>query len=554
MKKFLLSIFAVMLAVFSVQAEEVTFNFKDLYGSATVNSPESKTVGGITISYAKNSASTAPAFNKDGTLRLYYGSGKGGSATFTTDGTKKITGAVITAISTSYTPNVNYSVDGGNPTSGLWDGAVMTISNIQASNTLMIQNANTTNTQLRITSIVLTVESGAGEGSGGTPVPTFNPVSGTTFEETLEVVITATDGAAIHYTLNGEEPNTDSEIYSDPIVIDETSTVKAIAVVDGVSSSVAEATYTKVKLIDLNGCSVADAIEAYGNGQTGNATIVGYIVGTMVDNKFVPGSEGAVAANLVIADDPNETDYSKCIPVQLSSGTIRDVLNLLDTPANLGRKVTLSGSLEKYFTVAGLKSLKTAGLYWNVSEAGYATLYLGYKVVIPETVKAYLATGVAGKYVALSEVTGILPANTGLILEGEGEHLFNITSSAATVDVDANLLTGTLIDTEITKGEGNSYYILANGEEGIGFYNPIYDGDENKFNNAANKAYLVVPAEQAEGIACYSFRFGEGTTGIDEITDNREQSTAIYDLTGRRVEAITAPGIYVVNGKKVLVK
>ena len=54
--------------------------------------------------------------------------------------------------------------------------------------------------------------------------------------------------------------------------------------------------------------------------------------------------------------------------------------------------------------------------------------------------------------------------------------------------------------------------------------------------------------------ASYSFRFGEGTTGIDEITENREQSTAIYDLTGRRVEAITAPGIYVVNGRKVLVK
>ena len=547
-----------MLAVFGVQAEEVTFNFKDLYGSANVSSPESKTVGGITISYAKNSAGTAPAFNKDGTLRLYYGSGKGGSATFTTDGTKKITGAVITAISTSYTPNVNYSVDGGNSTSGLWDGAVMTISNIQASNTLMIQNANTTNTQLRITSIVLTIESGAGEGSGDTPetpVPTFNPVSGTTFEESLEVVITATD-ATVYYTTDESDPATsDTRVeYTEPFEITETTTVKAIAVVDGVSSSVAEATYTKVKLIDLNGCSVADAIEAYGNGQTGNATIVGYIVGTMVDNKFVPGSEGAVAANLVIADDPNETDISKCIPVQLSSGsTIREVLNLLDTPDNLGRKVTLSGSLEKYFTVAGLKSLKTAGLYWNVSEAGYATLYLGYKVVIPETVKAYLATGVTDKYVALSEVTGILPANTGLILEGEGEHLFNITSSAATVEVEANLLAGTLTDTEITKGEGNSYYILANGEEGIGFYNPILGEDETKFNNAANKAYLVVPAEQAEGIACYSFRF-PGTTGVEEITDNREQSTVIYDLTGRRVEAITAPGIYIVNGVKRVVR
>ena len=160
MKKFLLSILCCLLACVSIHAEEVTFNFKDLYGSTTLNSIESKTVGDITISYAKNDAGSAPAFNKDGSLRLYYNaSGNGGSATFTTVGTKKITGAVITAISTSYTPAVKYSVDGGNLTSGTWNSNTMTISGISASNTLMIQNANTSNTQLRITEIVLTVES-----------------------------------------------------------------------------------------------------------------------------------------------------------------------------------------------------------------------------------------------------------------------------------------------------------------------------------------------------------------------------------------------------------
>lgn len=45
-----------------------------------------------------------------------------------------------------------------------------------------------------------------------------------------------------------------------------------------------------------------------------------------------------------------------------------------------------------------------------------------------------------------------------------------------------------------------------------------------------------------------------GVTGIDEITENGVQSTVIFDLTGRRVESITAPGIYIVDGKKMLVK
>ena len=191
----------------------------------------------------------------------------------------------------------------------------------------------------------------------------------------------------------------------------------------------------------------------------------------------------------------------------------------------------------------------------TVSDAGWATMYLGEAVHVPAGVNAYIVTGVENGYLIKEQIAEgeAIPANTGILLENKGEYNFAKTVTY-NVTFATNLLAGTLTDTEITKEAGNSYYILANGEEGIGFYNPVLGEDETKFNNAANKAYLVVPESVATEVACYSFRFGEGTTGIDEITDNREQSTVIYDLTGRRVEAITAPGIYVVNGKKVLVK
>ena len=46
-----------------------------------------------------------------------------------------------------------------------------------------------------------------------------------------------------------------------------------------------------------------------------------------------------------------------------------------------------------------------------------------------------------------------------------------------------------------------------------------------------------------------------GTTGIDEVKgESGNVKGEIYDLTGRRIEAITAPGIYIANGRKVLVK
>ena len=85
-------------------------------------------------------------------------------------------------------------------------------------------------------------------------------------------------------------------------------------------------------------------------------------------------------------------------------------------------------------------------------------------------------------------------------------------------------------------------------------YNPILGTNTARFKNGANKAYLVLPVTESNPAAYYSLRFeGEGTTGIENV-EVENASNVVYDLTGRRVEAITAPGIYIVNGKKVLVK
>ena len=67
--------------------------------------------------------------------------------------------------------------------------------------------------------------------------PVFSP-SGGTFTDRVEVTVTtATEGASIYYTTNGAEPSTSSSLYTAPIVLTQTSTLKAIAVKSGMSTS-----------------------------------------------------------------------------------------------------------------------------------------------------------------------------------------------------------------------------------------------------------------------------------------------------------------------------
>ena len=88
---------------------------------------------------------------------------------------------------------------------------------------------------------------GSGSGSGSvTPTVNAPNFSGATqFEESTQVSMTGPTGSEIHYTLDGTVPTAESTLYEGPITLSETTTVKAIAIKDGVSSSVTSRTYTK---------------------------------------------------------------------------------------------------------------------------------------------------------------------------------------------------------------------------------------------------------------------------------------------------------------------
>lgn len=106
--------------------------------------------------------------------------------------------------------------------------------------------------------------------------------------------------------------------------------------------------------------TVSEALEAF-TGAAKPAVIKGYIVGTVNGQVYEEGCIFSGTAesktNILIADSPDETDYNNCMPVQLPSGNVRNKLNLAENPSNYKKYVELTGSLEKYFGVTGLKTV-----------------------------------------------------------------------------------------------------------------------------------------------------------------------------------------------------
>ena len=218
-------------------------------------------------------------------------------------------------------------------------------------------------------------------------------------------------------------------------------------------------------------------------------------------------------------------------------------------------------SIENQFNIIDDLGAMTTEL--TVTSAGYSTLYLDYAAEIPNDVKVYIATSVEGDRLMMTQVTGVLPAETGVIVRAkEGTYTF-VESDDTPANVDGNLLSGTATDTYIAAESGYKYYVLAKKNDLVAMYHPkLTDG---QFLNNANKAYLRLESDdlgifddetntEDEGGQLSNrlrFDFG-GTTDVEMTTDNGQRTTVIYDLQGRRVEKPTKPGIYIVNGQKVV--
>ena len=181
-----------------------------------------------------------------------------------------------------------------------------------------------------------------------------------------------------------------------------------------------------------------------------------------------------------------------------------------------------------------------------VGDASYATLYLPVDVTTDGTTKAYYIENVEGGY-AMLKATGNegteIPAFTAVLLVNSEAATSTTLSSTSGLSplTDENCLEGTLV-----KGHVDGY-VLNSIEDEIGFYKLSDTG-----TLAANRAYLPASADSS-GVKGILLNWGD-VDGIYSIVNGElKMDNVIYNLAGQRVQK-PQRGIYIVNGKKIVVK
>lgn len=215
----------------------------------------------------------------------------------------------------------------------------------------------------------------------------------------------------------------------------------------------------------------------------------------------------------------------------------------LHTGKNQGYKVVgwASSSDASHWTVEDAATIDVPT--HAVGELSYATLCVPFDATIEgsDVKAATLTLSADKKWATLNDVTGVIAAGTPVVLYG----------NAATVTLTigenyaAEPATGTLAGTFLAKTWEADDLTLGASDGKAGFYK--WAGT----TLGANRAYI--PAATANGAK--GFAFDESTvTGINQAVVNTTQTDGpIYNLAGQRVSK-AQKGVYIMNGKKVVVK
>ena len=256
------------------------------------------------------------------------------------------------------------------------------------------------------------------------------------------------------------------------------------------------------------------------------------------------------ACRFVISEDAKFTAPMKLKLNTEAYGKLALIFNNSDDAATYSR----------YFIIAndgyGLYQSKNNGTYefstteaytLTVNEYGASTLILPYASMIPHGVTAYTLAYTSGAdHVTATEVNGTLAANTPVLINAAaGPYKFSNTASVTAATTGSGThksgaLTGVYAET--TPGTG--HHILSVKNSKLGFYKTTANSKVAPYH-----AYLTATTSAP---AFLDFVYGS-TSAIETPRTELNAHGVYYNLNGQRVDHPTK-GLYIVNGKKVIMK
>lgn len=193
----------------------------------------------------------------------------------------------------------------------------------------------------------------------------------------------------------------------------------------------------------------------------------------------------------------------------------------------------------------------------SILPAGAAGTSAGATLVTPvaldftnSTIKAYIATEANAGTVSFKQVYKV-PANTALLLKAENTTVLNEIVNELdgdAEDVSENLLQGNTTNVVLESNDDTRYYVYGTHNKKAAFYYA------SAINCQAGLAYLALTAEQAGAASRLNFAFGGSATAVKTTGAVVAKTNEVYTLSGQRAGKATQKGIYVVNGRKVVIK
>ena len=264
--------------------------------------------------------------------------------------------------------------------------------------------------------------------------------------------------------------------------------------------------------------------------------------------------------------------YLRGYSVTSANGYFNTSYNKSNADVSFAQKI----SSASYTTTLGATPTYTAkaiSLKAETADAHWATFSYSEPTFFPETVAVNAITVAEGTITTNNDVfehssavtigdatlSGVyVPANTGVLIksaDADATCYVVANKTVAALQESQNMLKPALVGGGVFSPAADyTYYKLAyndfSSRTGLGFY---YGADAGgAFYVKAETAYLAVPTAITEGAKAFVLD-GE-TTAINGISTRNNHAEAVYNLNGQRVVSMAKPGLYIVNGKKVVRK